>query len=126
MNEEEIIYDEEELIEALENKDIETFRSRFLVLHPYDRATFYKKVDTEVRKIIYYYLSPKELAEIFELSEIDDEDYKKFLSEMDTTYAADMLSYMFVDNAVDVLNELDKAQVVSYLTLMNQKCSERN
>jgi len=28
---------------------------------------------------------------------------------------------MFVDNAVDVLNELDKAQVVSYLTLMNQE-----
>ncbi|QUW21684.1 magnesium transporter [Sporosarcina sp. Marseille-Q4063] len=122
-NEEEVIYDEEKLIEALENKDIESFRSGFLVLHPYDRATFYKKVDTEVRKIIYYYLSPKELAEIFELSEIDDEDYKKFLSEMDTTYAADMFSHMFVDNAVDVLNELDKAQVVSYLTLMNQEAA---
>ncbi|MBO1915104.1 magnesium transporter, partial [Microvirga sp. 3-52] len=45
------------------------------------------------------------------------------LSEMDTTYAADMFSHMFVDNAVDVLNELDKAQVVSYLTLMNQEAA---
>ena len=29
---------------------------------------------------------------------------------MDTTYAADMLSFMYADNAVDVLNELGKDQ----------------
>ncbi|MCZ2257211.1 magnesium transporter [Sporosarcina sp. G11-34] len=122
-NHEEIIYDEEQLIEILLNKDIELFRTGFLALHPYDRASFYKKVEPELRKIMYYYLSPKELAEIFELTEIDDNDYKKFLQEMDSKYAADMFSYMFADNAVDVLNELDKAQVVSYLTLMNQEAA---
>jgi len=122
-NQEEIIYDEEKLIEILMNKDIELFRTGFLALHPYDRASFYKKVEPELRKIMYYYLSPKELAEIFELTEIDDNDYKKFLQEMDSKYAADMFSYMFADNAVDVLNELDKAQVVSYLTLMNQEAA---
>lgn len=122
-NNEESIYDEEELIETLVNNDIESFRAIFLLLHPYDRATFYQKIEPELRKVIYHYLSPKELAEIFELSEIDDRDYKKFLQEMDSTYAADMFSYMFADNAVDVLNELDKAQVVSYLTLMNQEAA---
>ena len=122
-DDEEIIYNEEKLMETLKSKDIESFRTGFLSIHPYDRATFYRKVGPELRKDIYYYLSPKELAEIFELSEIDDEDYKEFLQEMDSTYAAAMFSHMFVDNAVDVLNELDKAQVVSYLTLMDQKAA---
>ena len=126
MNEknDEIIYDEGQLIESLETGDISIFREGFLQLHPYDRATFYQKVGTDLRKVMYHYLSPKELAEIFELSEIDDEDYKKFLQEMDSTYAADMFANMFADNAVDVLNELDKAQVVSYLTLMDQDAAE--
>ena len=126
MNEknDEIIYDEGQLIESLETGDISFFREGFLQLHPYDRATFYQKVGTDLRKVMYHYLSPKELAEIFELSEIDDEDYKKFLQEMDSTYAADMFANMFADNAVDVLNELDKAQVVSYLTLMDQDAAE--
>lgn len=120
-NTEEQIIDEEQLIEALNQNDMATFREGFFQLHPYDRATLYKKVDAELRQRIYYYLSPKELAEIFELSEIEDEDYKVFLKEMDSVYAANMIANMFVDNAVDVLNELDKAQVVSYLTIMDQE-----
>ena len=72
---------------------------------------------------MYFFLSPKELAEIFETSEIEEDEYKQFLQEMDTTYAADMISHMFVDNAVDVLKELDKAQIVSYLTLMNKEAA---
>lgn len=116
-------YDEEHLISLLEDTDITAFREAFFILHPYDRATFYEKIDERLRRLIYHYLSPKELAEIFELSEIDDDDYKRFLDEMDSTYAADMFSYMFADNAVDILNELDKAQVVSYLTLMNQEAA---
>ncbi|MDW0117025.1 magnesium transporter [Sporosarcina thermotolerans] len=115
-----IIIDEEKLIDALERQDIKAFREEYLILHPYDRAIFYEKVDEEHRKTMYFFLSPKELAEIFETSEIDDGEYKQFLQEMDTTYAADMISYMFVDNAVDVLKELDKSQIASYLTLMNK------
>lgn len=116
----EVIYDEGKLIESLSDNNMTIFREGFFQLHPYDRATLYKKINPTQRKKIYYYLSPKELAEIFELSEIDDEDYKTFLNEMDATYAANMIANMFADNAVDVLNELDKAQVVSYLTIMDQ------
>ena len=117
---EEVIFDEEKLQESLLNQDIVAFRNEYLLLHPYDRAIFYEKIGIELRKIMYYYLSPQELAEIFETSEIDENEYKQFLQEMDTTYAADMISYMFVDNAVDVLKELDKSQAVSYLTLMDK------
>lgn len=118
-----IEYNEENLTEALKNGDMVTFRNNYFMLHPYDRGVFYEKVDPALRKLIYHYLSPKELAEVFETSEIYDHEYKEFLQEMDTTYAADMISYMFVDNAVDVLNELDKSQVVSYLTLMNKEAA---
>lgn len=120
---EEINLDEEKLKDTLLHEDIRTFRGEYLLLHPYDRALFYEKVEPELRKRIYRYLSPKELAEIFETSEIDADEYKQFLQEMDTTYAADMISYMFVDNAVDVLKELDKSQVVSYLTLMDKNAA---
>ncbi|MGN7387052.1 magnesium transporter [Sporosarcina sp. SAFN-015] len=119
----EIIIDEENLINSLEQQDIKTFRDEYLMLHPYDRAVFYEKVEAEQRKLMYFFLSPKELAEIFETSEIDEDEYKQFLQEMDTTYAADMISHMFVDNAVDVLKELDKAQIASYLTLMNKEAA---
>lgn len=120
---EEINLDEEKLKDMLLQEEMRAFREEYLLLHPYDRAVFYEKVDPELRKMIYRYLSPKELAEIFETSEIDEDEYKQFLQEMDTTYAADMISSMFVDNAVDVLKELDKSQVVSYLTLMDKNAA---
>lgn len=123
-NNDEIIYDEKQLIEALKTENIQFFRDGFLQLHPYDRATFYHKMTSGLRKVMYHYLSPKEFAEIFELSEVDDDDYKNYLEEMDSTYAAEMFANMFADNAVDILNQLDKAQVVSYLTLMDQEAAE--
>ena len=122
----EIIIDEEKLINSLEQQDIKSFRDEYLMLHPYDRAVFYEKVSEEQSENDVFLPLPKELAEIFETSEIDEDEYKQFLQEMDTTYAADMISHMFVDNAVDVLKELDKAQIVSYLTLMNKEAAARD
>lgn len=43
---------------------------------------------------------------------------------MNPTYAAEMLSNMYADDAVDVLNELDKDQVVSYLTIMDDESAK--
>ena len=120
---EEVDYDEGKLREDLERQDIKAFRDEYLLLHPYDRAVFYEKAGVELRKVMYYFLSPKEMAEIFETSEIEEEEYEEFLQEMEATYAAEMISFMFVDNAVDVLKELDKAQSVSYLTLMDKEAA---
>ena len=114
---------EKHLIQLLEEEDIHAFREGYFELHPYDRASFYEKVPGHLRQRLYAYLSPKEMGEIFEVSEIPESQYKHYLEEMDTSYAADMISYMFVDNAVDVLKELDKAQVLSYLTLMEEEKS---
>ena len=121
--EEKAVLDEQHLIQLLEEEDIRAFRDEYFELHPYDRASFYEKAPDHLRQRLYAYLSPKEMGEIFEVSEIPESQYKHYLEEMDTSYAADMISYMFVDNAVDVLKELDKAQVLSYLTLMEEEKS---
>ncbi|GLB58930.1 magnesium transporter [Cytobacillus sp. NCCP-133] len=112
------------LIQSLQNDEIDIFRNEFLDLHPYDQASFFKDLDEDLRTKIYLYLSPEEMASLFENLEIDEDEYKDVLAEMNPNYAADMLSQMYVDDAVDVLNELDKDQVVSYLTIMDDESAK--
>ncbi|MBT2688319.1 magnesium transporter [Bacillus sp. ISL-47] len=112
------------LIQSLQNEEIDIFRNEFLELHPYDQASFFKDLDEDIRTKIYLYLSPEEMASLFENLEIDEEEYKDVLAEMNPNYAADMLSQMYADDAVDVLNELDKDQVVSYLTIMDDESAK--
>lgn len=116
--------DSEQLLGFLNNQQFDEFREEFLALHPYDQAQFFEKVGPESREIIYQYLSPKEMAEIFQSIELDDDEYAPFLKEMETMYAADMLSEMYADDAVDVLNELGKDQVASYLTIMDNESAQ--
>jgi magnesium transporter len=109
---------------ALKNDDMDKFREEFLDLHPYDQATFFKELDEEVRAKVYHYLSPEEMASLFENLEFEEDEYKDVLAEMTPDYAADMLSNMYADDAVDVLNELDKDQVASYLTIMDDEAAQ--
>ena len=67
---------------------------------------------------LYTYLSPRETSFFFEHLELDEQ--KRYISEMDPSYASSMLASMYVDNAVDILNELDKSQVESYLAMMDK------
>ncbi|HSI68327.1 MAG TPA: magnesium transporter [Planococcus sp. (in: firmicutes)] len=117
--------DEEFLLGLLNEGEVERFREEFLSHHPYDQATFYEKADSDIRHLLYQYLSPKEMAAIFEAIELDDDDYEDLFKEMNTTYASDLLSYMYADDAVDVLNELTKEQVASYLTIMNKESARQ-
>src|SRR5690606_13757951 len=116
--------DKELLFNSLQKEEMETFRDEFIQLHPYDQASFFKELAEEHRNKVYQYLSPEEMATLFENLEIDDEEYKDVLAEMNPTYAADMISKMYVDDAVDVLNELEKNQVVSYLTIMDEEAAQ--
>ncbi|MEK4424190.1 magnesium transporter [Solibacillus sp. FSL K6-1523] len=117
-------YDRELLRILLVEENIEVFREHFLVLHPYDQAQFYEEVGPDIRQIIYRFLSPQEMATIFEAIELDDDEYESFLNEMDTAYGAAMLSFMYADDAVDVLNELDNEQRESYLEMMDSETAE--
>ena len=112
------------LTEYLQTGNIDAFRDEFFELHSYDQAQFYEKVTPDIRQIIYQYLSPEELAELFQALELDDDEYVEFLNEMDINYAATMLSEMNSDDAVDVLNELDDDERDSYLNLMDDETVE--
>ncbi|WP_010302008.1 magnesium transporter [Kurthia senegalensis] len=117
-------FQEEQLIALLQQGDIVAFRDQFLDLHPYDQGQFYEKVDPDIRQIIYQYLSPKELATIFEAIELDDEEYPIFIEEMEASYAAEMLGEMYTDDAVDVLNELDQDQTSHFLKIMDEEAAQ--
>ncbi|MFJ8267565.1 magnesium transporter [Peribacillus asahii] len=112
------------LIEALKTENLDQFRTEFIELHPYDQAQFYTHISEELRAVLYRYVAPKEMAELFENIEIDEEDYEKFLAEMDPVYVADMLSHMYADDAADVLHELNEEQASNYLTMMDDEAAQ--
>lgn len=51
----------------------------------------------------------KELVDMFDVIEEDNENMKDYLVEMCLSYAVDMLVEMYIDNVVDLLNMLDKS-----------------
>lgn len=120
----EVQFNEDFLRQLLIDEDIDVFRENFLALHPYEQAQFYEKVGPDIRKTIYLFLSPEEMSSIFEAIELEDEEYEEYLKEMDTSYGAEMLSYMYTDDVVDVLNELDKEHRDSYLEMMDSETVE--
>ncbi|MGX7117643.1 magnesium transporter [Enterococcus rotai] len=107
------------LLEKLKDQQMAEFRELFLELHIYEQGQFYQSIDETDRKQIYSYLSPKELADMFDVIEEDNENMKDYIAEMRPSYAAEMLSEMYTDNAVDLLNMLDKGQKAKYLSLMS-------
>lgn len=102
--------------------DINEFRRLFSELHPYDQAKYFFSQAEDLRMQMYTYLSPEEMAELFENVEMEEQE--TYISEMEPSYAAEMLSEMYADDAVDVLNELEADQVASYLTLMEDESSK--
>ena len=119
-----VLYDEDFLRTLLLNDKIQRFREKFLGLHPYDQSQFYEKVGPDIRKIMYYFLSPQEMAVIFREIEVEDETYQSYLKEMDTQYVATMLEEMYTDDAVDILNDLDNKERESYLEMMDSETAD--
>lgn len=111
-----------QLPSLIKNEQIEAFRDDFLDLHPYDQAVFFMEQPEEIRLRIYMYLSPEETAAFME--NIDLDDIEPFFMEMDPRFAAMVFADMSTDDAVDILNELEKDAVVSFLTIMDEKASD--
>ncbi|MDT2755976.1 magnesium transporter [Enterococcus asini] len=107
-----------QLQEALAKNDMKQFRELFLDLHIFEQGQFYQSLTDEQRQMMYAYLSPKEIADMFDVIEEDNVHMTEYLSEMRPGYAADMLAEMYTDNAVDLLNTLDKRQTAKYLSIM--------
>lgn len=129
MAEEEIILEEEmynkkHLDLLLKQDDIDSFRDEFLELHTYDQGEYFSESDDDIRDKIYHFLSPKEVAEFLETTEMDEEEYDHIFEEMDARYASSMLAEMSLDNAVDILRMLPKTKIASLLLLMDQETSD--
>ena len=114
-------FDKEQLDALLENNDIDQFREEFLRLHTYDQGEYFEICDDTFKQKIYQFLSPNEVADFFETTELDDEEYEEIFQNMNANYASEMLSDMSYDNAVDILNVLSRNKVATLLTLMNRE-----
>lgn len=110
-----------QLKEDLTANNLQDFRENFLEMHIYEQSQFYQTLDKKQRQLVYAYLSPKELADMFDVLEEDNENIKDYLGEMRAGYASEMLAQMYTDNAVDLLNTLDKKQMAKYLSLMDEE-----
>lgn len=116
--------EEEKLITALLDGKIDDFRPVFMEMHPYDQAKLFARLPDEARQNVYLFLSGEEMAAIFENLEVEEDEYDRYLSEMNPAFAAEMLSQMYADDAADVLNELDKNKVASFLTMMDKEAAQ--
>ncbi|MGP4041151.1 magnesium transporter [Gracilibacillus sp. D59] len=112
----------EKIQKALIDEKIDQFRAEFLELHPYDQAKIFEEQDDDIRFLIYSYLSPEEMAEVIE--QVDRDLVAAYIIEMVPAFATKILEHMSTDDAVDILNELDKNKVASFLTIMDKKSSE--
>lgn len=117
----EIQVEYERLLTLLQNNDFEAFRETFFDLHSYEQSEFYLELDEKDKERLYHMLSPEEVSDFFDTIEMDEEDYDELFDEMDARYAASMVGSMQYDNAVDILNELPKSKVTSFLALMDKE-----
>lgn len=108
-----------EIEQALENDEIDTFRFKFNDIHPYDQANFFMNQNYDNRMKMYSYLSPDEVADLMEHIEL--ENVEPYFSEMDPQFASMILGKLPTDDAVDILNEMEKDKVASFLTIMDKE-----
>lgn len=105
--------------QLLNNNRMTRFRTEFLAMHYYDQGKIFEEVSADERKKIYQYLSPSELASIFDSFEAEDVPVNEYFQEMYPNYAASVLGEMYADNAVDVLNNLEDTNLIkTYMQLM--------
>lgn len=103
----------------LTNNRMTRFRTEFLALHYYDQSKIFEALNDEERQKIYQYLSPSELANIFDSLESEYERMEDYFIEMSHPYASAVIASMYPDNAVDILNNLiDSERVTIYMNLM--------
>lgn len=98
----------EEIAHLVKNKSYQKFDDLFLELHARDQIRIFEKLSEREREAVYYLLTPEEMADLFDIMEEDSEHLETYFTEMETSYAADLLNAMQVDNAVDVLEQFEE------------------
>ncbi|BAP85931.1 magnesium transporter MgtE [Paucilactobacillus hokkaidonensis JCM 18461] len=106
------------IVTALSNQKRAVFRDHFLELHFYDQMQLFASFTQQQRQRIYRFLSPKELGDMFDEFAEDETMVISYLKEMTPQLAANVLSEMFTDNTVDILGQMEKSDLATYLNLM--------
>lgn len=99
------------------------FRETFIKLHHRDRARYLFGLDQKTRKHYYSYLTAREIARLLE--SVKTKERMPYLQELSTDTAACVLAEMYVDNAVDTLNQLPSSQLTKYMGLMNPRTAHK-
>lgn len=98
---------EQEIVAIIRGNDSpRVMLSRLEDYHENDIAEVISELTVQERKKFYHICPAEMLAEIFEY--LDEDDAGKHLDEMDIRKAADVVSEMETDTAVDVLHEIPK------------------
>ena len=110
----------EELLEILRSSlAADELQDQISDYHESDIADAFEQLTEEERKRLYPLLGPEWIAEIFTYIEDPDE----YLKELDLGQAAQVLSYMDSDDAVDVLDELDDTTQKKLVGMMDEESS---
>ena len=110
----------EELLEILRSSlAADELQDQISDYHESDIADAFEQLTEEERKRLYPLLGLEWIAEIFTYIEDPDE----YLKELDLGQAAQVLSYMDSDDAVDVLDELDDTTQEKLVGMMDEESS---
>lgn len=110
----------EELLEILRGSlAADELQDQISDYHESDIADAFEQLTEEERKRLYPLLGSEWIAEIFTYIEDPDE----YLKELDLGQAAQVLSYMDSDDAVDVLDELDDTTQKKLVGMMDEESS---
>lgn len=115
----------QQVVDLLRDQNSEGFREEFFKNHTYDQAQIYLSLDPQDRNRLHAMIDTDELAEMYDIIDEEDQDaILTFLYDMDDRYAAQVLSVMYTDNAVDILNELDTENRRKYMRLMPKEAAD--
>ena len=102
-------YDTEELLVLLDARQYPAFMHRLDELNPVDAADFLSELSNDRLPMVFRLLKKDTAATIF--AELDAEQQSKIISAMTDHEISAMLDDLFVDDAVDMLEEMPAGMV---------------
>lgn len=101
-----------ELNQAISSMEKEKFINAFKTIHDFDKGVFFKSLSPDSRKVIYGWLTPLQMSDVFDSI---DTEAASYLKELPKEYRAKVISEMFTDNAVRMFSQLSDEEVSQYM-----------
>lgn len=115
-------YDREELTELLEDRQFRKLRETMSEMNEVDIAEFIEELEPE-KKVLVYRMLPKELAaDVFSFLEVDDQEH--IINSITDYELGKIVEDLYVDDAVDMLEELPGHRSQACITERNSGNTE--